>query len=109
MQGFDSLAYIWLAEYQDGTTLKQFDVDGKEYLFSEVDQSKLKRFGWIPIDNSLKPISISLNEKDKLVCYRKNFLSFMTGAQSVVFVLGKIGHPLIWIFADEIVITEENI
>jgi len=109
MKGFDSLAYIWLAEYRDGAILKQFEIDGKEHLFSEVDQLKLKRFGWIPVDSSLKPISISLNEGDKLICYRKNFLSFMTGAQSVVFVLGKIGHPLIWIFADEIVITEENI
>lgn len=109
MKGFDSLAYIWLAEYQDGTTLSQFDKDQKEHKFSEIDQSKLKKFGWVPTIPGLNPISISINAEEKLICYRKNFLSFMNGAQSVVFVLGKEGHPLIWIFADEIVITEEKI
>ena len=38
---------FWIAEYQDGTALPQFDPEtGKEHLFSEVDQAKLKRFGW---------------------------------------------------------------
>lgn len=42
-----TLHLFWIAEYQDGTALSQFDPDtGDEHLFSEVDQAKLKRFGW---------------------------------------------------------------
>ena len=41
------LHLFWIAEYQDGTALPQFDPDtGEEHLFKEVDQSKLKHFGW---------------------------------------------------------------
>lgn len=42
-----TLYLFWIAEYQDGTALPQFDPDtGEENLFSEVDQSRLVRFGW---------------------------------------------------------------
>lgn len=109
MKGFDSLAYIWLAEYDDATVLRQFEDDGKEHFFSEIDQSKLKRFGWVPVEPNLVPVSISLNKGDKLICYRRNFLSFINGQQWVAFVLGKLGQPLIWIFSDEIIITEEDL
>lgn len=41
--------YFWIAEYNDGQALPQFDVEsGKENLFKDIDQSKLKRFGWYP-------------------------------------------------------------
>lgn len=41
------LHLFWIAEYDDGTALPQFDPDtGEENLFSEVDQSRLVRFGW---------------------------------------------------------------
>ena len=41
------LHLFWIAEYQDGTALPQFDPDtGDEHLFSEIDQARLKRFGW---------------------------------------------------------------
>ena len=50
------LHLFWIAEYHacpsgeaqgDGQALPQFDPDtGEEHLFKEVDQSKLKRFGW---------------------------------------------------------------
>lgn len=41
------LHLFWIAEYDDGTALPQFDPDtGKENVFSEVDQSRLVRFGW---------------------------------------------------------------
>jgi len=34
----------WIAYYSDGTELGQFE-DGKERLFKEIDQEKLKQFG----------------------------------------------------------------
>ena len=34
----------WLSIYEDKTTLNQFDEDGKEHLFKEIEESKLKEF-----------------------------------------------------------------
>ena len=51
-----TLHLFWVAEYHacpsgeaqgDGLALPQFDPDtGDEHLFSEIDQARLKRFGW---------------------------------------------------------------
>jgi riboflavin synthase alpha subunit len=38
------LQYIWKAYYKDGTDLHQFNAEGKEVLFKEIDQTKLKYF-----------------------------------------------------------------
>lgn len=109
MKGFDFLAYVWLAEYRNGTTLKQFEPSGKEHLFSEIDQSKLLKFGWIPTIPRFFPVSINLNKGQKLKAFRKNFISFISGQQTIVYVIGTEGQQLIWIFSDEIVIGNENL
>ena len=54
MLGYRPLVYFWIAEYTDGSALPQFDPEtGKENKFSEVDQQKLKRFGWYPFSAKL--------------------------------------------------------
>ncbi len=35
---------IWIAEYNDGTLLREWDDSGKESLFSAIDKSKLRKF-----------------------------------------------------------------
>lgn len=48
------LHLFWIAEYQDGQALPQFNPDtGAEHLFKEVDHSKLKRFGWYAFPRNL--------------------------------------------------------
>lgn len=48
------LVYFWVAEYKDGTALPQFDPEtGEENRFADVDQSKLKAFGWYPFNFAL--------------------------------------------------------
>lgn len=84
--------YMWIAEYSGGSALPQFDPEtGKENLFRDVDQSKLKRFGWYPFATELSakiyektgavtvPTSnssymIELKNGDKLVAKRENIL-----------------------------------
>lgn len=109
MIGFDSIAFQWMAKYKDGTVLKQFEDSGKEHLFSEVNHSQLIQFGWIPQKHGINPISIKINSGQKLKAYRKNFVSFISGKQTIVFVLGIEGQNLIYIFQDEIVIGDENL
>lgn len=90
MLGYRPLVYFWIAEYTDGSVLQQFDsATGREHRFSEVDQTKLKRFGWYPFTVDLaqkilkteklvvfpaqnRSYSVSLKSGDRLVAYRTN-------------------------------------
>jgi len=49
-----TIPFMWVAFYSDNTALPQFDLEtGKDYLFKDIDQSKLIRFGWFPISFEL--------------------------------------------------------
>ena len=82
------LKYFWIAEYNDGLALPQFDFDtGIENLFKEINQSKLIRFGLYtfsfvlsekvscstPSLISLKYV-INLTKNDKLFFCRRNYI-----------------------------------
>jgi len=88
--GYRPLVYFWIAEYDDGSALPQFDPEtGRENRFSEVDQLKLKRFGWHPFSLKLAQkiletektvvvptgnpsYTVSLEKGEGLVAYRTN-------------------------------------
>lgn len=42
---------IWVAEYNDGSILREWDEEGKAHAFSEINRSKLKRFHLISKDS----------------------------------------------------------
>lgn len=89
MDGFNHpLTYIWVAKYLDSTELKQIDNAGKEHLFSEIDQSRLKEFSWIPTQLNFKTYSIKLNPDQRVIAFKRNFLSVMTGLQTTIYALG---------------------
>lgn len=48
---------IWTAKYNNGNQLKQFEVDGKENLFKDIDQERLEFF---TITNGTSQISLDL-------------------------------------------------
>ncbi len=111
MLGYRPLVYFWIAEYTDGSALPQFDPEtGRENRFSEVDQQKLKRFGWYPFTTELAqkilkaeklvaiptrnlPYAVRLENGEKLVAYRTNTIKLRTKSGEVkrgetVYVLG---------------------
>lgn len=42
---------IWVAEYSDGSLLREWDDSGKEHLFREIDRNKLRKFHLISSDS----------------------------------------------------------
>jgi predicted RNA-binding Zn-ribbon protein involved in translation (DUF1610 family) len=51
---FHPLIYWWIAFYNDGQCLPQFDVEtGKENPFSSIEQDKLEKFGLFPFNAQL--------------------------------------------------------
>jgi hypothetical protein len=130
MLGYRPLVYFWIAEYTDGSALPQFDPEtGKENKFSEVDQQKLKHFGWYPFSAKLaKRImntenvivvptsnpSYKLNvENESLLAYRTNKIKLYPHKgeachSETVYVLGTKGAKVLQITEDGSVIDESS-
>jgi len=109
------LVYFWIAEYSDGTAFPQFDPEtGKENRFADVDQARLKRFGWYPFSLEITkkifeaegiivlatanpPHVIELKDGEKLVGKRENTIRLNMKGNSVgrgetVYILGVEGE-----------------
>jgi hypothetical protein len=120
MLGYRPLVYFWIAEYDDGSALPQFDPEtGRENRFSEVDQLKLRRFGWHPFSLKLAQkilkteetvvvptrnpsYTVSVEKDDRLVAYRTNTVRLQMRKEGVdheetVYVLGVEGGKILQI------------
>ena len=119
---YHPLVFFWIAEYEDGKALPQFDPEtGEENKFALTDKGKLKKFGWHPFTPELAekiykrsgliviPTNnpsyvINLKKGDKLIAKRENIIKFdlKDGAISrrTVYVLGKVGGKVLRIRED---------
>lgn len=118
--GYRPPVYFWIAEYNDGSALPQFDPKtGRENKFSEVDHQKLKRFGWYPFSLNLAQkvrktektvvvptrnpsYTVSVEKDDMLVAYRTNTVKLQMRKGGVdrgetVYVLGVEGGKVLQI------------
>jgi len=115
--GCRPLVYFWIAEYSDGSALPQFDPEtGKENLFRDVEQLKLKRFGWYPFSTELaekifeasglivipsnnSPYSVELKKGQKLVAHRANTIKLHSVGRieraETIYVLGVEGGKIL--------------
>lgn len=86
-----TIPFMWIAFYNDGSCLPQFDLEtGKNFLFKEINQSKLIKFGWYPIpfklseilggnyyhNPKLTPIVLELQPNQRLIALREESQSF---------------------------------
>ena len=114
------LHMFWIAEYQDGQALPQFDPDtGEEHLFKEVDQARLKHFGWYAFPRNLAnkvayaahnpcltSYTVDIPPGGTLVAHRTTTIAFKPSTLSVEhhqadeYVLGLQGGPLMHIYTD---------
>jgi hypothetical protein len=60
ISGGRKICFMWIAFYDDGTCLPEFDIDdseghelGREHHFKEIDQNKLIKFGLFPIPEAI--------------------------------------------------------
>lgn len=116
--GYRPLTYMWIATYNDNMALPQFDPDaGTENLYSEIDHTRLIKFGWypfselmakkiyetnnlvvIPTDNPI--YEINLSPLDTLYARRTNHINIITGKRRIIYNLGLNGERLLKIRED---------
>lgn len=83
--------FFWVSIYKDDTALPQFDPEsGRENLFKDIDQTKLKEFGWYPftpelasklqiavkINPFLPKYKIVLAPNQRLIALRRQFINY---------------------------------
>lgn len=81
--------FSWKAIYKDDSCLPQFNNDGSENKYADIDRNKLSQFHLIKDD---KPVVIVyLDENKKLICRRrvaKHFSGPKAGTEEVVWIVG---------------------
>lgn len=107
-----ALKYFWIAFYDDGTALAQFDPEtGDENLWRDVQQGKLLRVAWAEFSKEMrrkvgvlaisklhpKMYSIELEEKgDKILICRRNHISVGGDEECrIEYILGLNGKEVI--------------
>jgi hypothetical protein len=81
--GRDELCYEWVAYYNDGTILKQYDEKKKlVYHFGHIDQDKIYEFELVPKKDNLSSIKINL-ETGLFYINNKSFTELYQGKDKV--------------------------
>jgi len=128
--GYRPLVFFWIAEYENGKALPQFDPEtGEENRFIDVDLKHVKRFGWYPFTPKLavkiekatgltvipsnNPIyTVTLKNGEQLIAKRHNVIKFnMKGgilSRKTFYVLGKVGDKILIITEDGKVISDAD-
>ena len=107
-----SLKYYWVATYTDGMTHPQFNLDGTENMWKDVDQNKVVKVSWcqfsrklsskieIPTNWSLFPRkhSVDYTITDKIFIVRRNHIDFSARGEKgrrIEYILGKNDKEII--------------
>lgn len=100
----------WVAQYVDGTILKQFDDDGIFHQFREIDQSRLHTFAMV--NEGKPPFILHWRNGMKLIHFYNNYISFGSSGEMRIkiycFGYEERGHKMILCIMpdDGIVITD---
>lgn len=76
----------WGVAYGDGNTLTQYNADGTENKYSDIDRDRLKRF--ILFDKTKPKIVLNLDPSKKLIYRRRTALNAFTNHKEVVYIIG---------------------
>jgi hypothetical protein len=78
----------WLAVYNDNTYLSQYNEDGTENKYEDIDRNRLTHFAMLNEDN--KPILVVEIERptQKLIYRRRTFIDLAGKIKGVVYLVG---------------------
>jgi hypothetical protein len=78
----------WLAIYSDETYLCQYNDDGTENLYTDIDRSKLAHFAMLQDDNKLA-LTVALERaSQKLICRKRTFMDINGVVKGIVWLVG---------------------
>lgn len=63
--------FYWKAVYTDGTELPQYNADGSENKYVDIDRSKLVRFALLQVNSDKPVVVLHLDQGQRLICRRR--------------------------------------
>ena len=78
----------WIANYDDKTVLGQFNPDGTENKYIDIDRDKLIRFDILEKESKKVIYSVFLREGQRLIYRRRTLINMGTGARVIVYLAG---------------------
>lgn len=78
---------VWVANYTDGTTFPQFDDQGRENKYANINREKLERFDMLNKQTKKLVLSVYLREGQKLI-FRRRTLMHLDGSKYIIFIVG---------------------
>lgn len=107
---------MWRAVYRDGSTLSQFDSDGSEHIYTEIDRS---RVAMIQLVKDGEPVFFMSLQKGQCFFIRQRVAIGLDGRelrrvwvvgwrQKTGFILKKMVIKVYFIFADGRVVSRDN-
>jgi hypothetical protein len=83
------LDFFWIAEYADRSFLCQYEQDGKENLFKDINHDSLSKFYLVANNGTDRLFSVSLNPlDDKLIYFRRHFQTINPHSHCMFYALG---------------------
>ena len=108
-----ALKYYWIVTYSDGSTFAQYNSDGSENMWGEVQQDNVVKVSWkqfsITLSNKIEiptkwvlfpsEYSLDFGPEDKILIVRRNHINFSPSGEDkgrhIEYILGKNGEELI--------------
>ncbi len=108
-----TLKYYWIVTYTDGSRFAQYNPDGSENMWKEVQQDDVVKVAWkqfsITLSNKieiptkwvlfLSEYSLDFGPEDKIFIVRRNHINFSPSGEDkgrrIEYILGKNGEELI--------------
>ena len=84
----ENLHFHWVAEYEDGTSIYQYDKEGKPVKLDSLDKSRLKYFALVPRSSGLSKYIVELDPSRDLIYFRRNIGNLKDGIQKVLYFIG---------------------
>lgn len=76
----------WLAIYNDGTELPQYNEDGSFNKYTDIDRSRLIKF--VLLEDKVPKVVIHLDKNKRLICRRRVAIHMMNGIEGFVWLVG---------------------
>lgn len=74
--------WTWRAHYRDGSTLDEFDADGRDHGFADVDQSRLAAFELLPAADGLQRAVLLVTGDLRPIFFRRRTVTVSQSGES---------------------------
>lgn len=109
----EEMPYDWVAVYEDGSTLEQYNEDGSENRYADIQRKRVTEFHLRSRTQNRTLLAVEITAEDRLIYRRRNSMNGVSGEKNwTIFMVGwqkTLGgrnvQSINWIFPDGSIIN----